>query len=127
MPAASRPPHVARSLRWLAVAVLIALVAPVPGLAQDAGGETRSVQALRIPADAEVRLDGRVIEPFWDRADVATDFRQQEPDVGAPATETRLVRVAYDGENLYIGAVLRDSEPDGVLAPPYEMDQTRSW
>ena len=97
--------------------VAAALLAGAPGelLAQE-GGEPRSLEALRLPEDAEIRLDGRVREPAWDRADVATDFLQQAPREGEPATESTEVRVAYDDENLYIGAVLYDSDPDGVLA-----------
>jgi hypothetical protein len=77
--------------------------------------DPRSLRAYRLPAGAELQLDGRVLEPVWERADVATDFLQQEPEEGEPATERTEVRVVYDDENLYIGVVLHD-DPDGVLA-----------
>jgi len=99
-------------------ALLLAAAAPDGLRAQEgeADGEPRSVRALRLPDDATITLDGYVRESVWDRAEAATDFRQQEPEEGAPATERTTVRVAYDEENLYIAAVLHDSEPDGVLA-----------
>jgi len=100
------------------VALLVAVAAPddLPAQGGGAAEEPRSVRALRLPDDATIELDGLVRESVWDRAEVATDFRQQEPDEGAPATERTDVRVAYDEENLYIAAVLHDGDPDGVLA-----------
>ena len=103
------------SLLRLAAAALL-LAATVPGeLRAQGSGAPRSLEAHRLSEDAELQLDGRVQEPAWERADAATDFRQREPDTGAPATERTVVRVAYDDENLYIAAVLHD-DPDGVLA-----------
>lgn len=37
------------------------------------------------------------------------------PHAGAPATEQTVVRVLYDEENLYIGALMEDSDPRGIL------------
>jgi hypothetical protein len=53
-------------------------------------------------------------EEFWQRADVADAFLQQEPRTGEPATEDTEVRVVHDDQNLCIGVSLRDSDPAGV-------------
>ena len=64
----------------------------------------------------ELRIDGRLDEPDWARAHAASGFRQREPREGEPATQPTEVRVLYDGRNLYIGVLARDSEPHRVVA-----------
>jgi hypothetical protein len=59
--------------------------------------------AVRIEASERPAVDGRLDEAVWGRANVATGFVQQEPEVGAPATERTEVRVLYDGAALYVG------------------------
>jgi hypothetical protein len=82
----------------------------------------RSLAALRLGPDDRVRLDGVPDEEFWQRADVADGFVQQEPRTGEPATEHTEVRIAYDDQNLYIGVTLRDSDPAGVIGRALQRD-----
>src|SRR2546423_9707931 len=44
-----------------------------------------------------IRIDGRLDEASWSSSPVATNFRQQTPDEGAPASERTEVRVLFDG------------------------------
>jgi hypothetical protein len=66
-------------------------------------------------ADTPPAIDGRLDEPVWKAADVAGNFRQEEPAEGAPATERTEVRVLYDNTSLYVGVRLFDSEPDKIV------------
>ena len=91
------------------------------GAAADTTGRG-SLVAVPLGEDAHIRLDGILNEPFWEGAPAATDFRQQEPREGEPATERTRVHVVYDRENLYIGAVLYDSDPAGVLGRQLQRD-----
>ncbi len=77
-----------------------------------------ALRALRLEArEADpIRLDGRLDEPAWARAPVASGFRQREPREGAPASETTEVRVLYDERALYIGVLARDRSPERVVA-----------
>ena len=75
-----------------------------------------SLHAFRM--GAEITVDGLLDEPVWLRADSAYDFLQSIPRDGYPPTEQSVVRVMYDDANLYVGAVLYDSEP-GKLASSY--------
>lgn len=84
--------------------------------------ERPRVEALRI--DEEVRVDGRLDEPFWDRAEVARGFVQREPVPGAAATEPTEVRVAFDDSHLYIAILARDSRPDAIVAREMARDGT---
>ncbi len=113
-----------RALVFCAAASLAGWV-PAPLTAQQAQSEAeerRSVIATRLEPDDRVELNGRVDEPFWQRGTPASGFRQEDPDEGAAATELTDVYVAYDSDNLYIGAILYDSEPDRILAYQKERD-----
>jgi len=68
------------------------------------------------PVSVAIQVDGRLDEPDWQRARVATDFVQFEPTPGAPATRQSEVRVLYGPNALYVGAVLHD-DPASVRAP----------
>ncbi len=77
--------------------------------------QPRQLQALRLEDDQSVQLNGRLDEPFWEDAQPATAFLQQEPKEGLPATEDTQVFIVFDRQYLYIGAALLDSDPDGVV------------
>jgi len=63
-----------------------------------------------------INLDGSLDEAVWDRAEPSSEFTQSDPAYGAPATERTEIRILFDQDNLYIGAELFDSDPDGMLA-----------
>lgn len=75
-----------------------------------------TVHAVRIqPGD--IRIDGRLDEPAWDRAPVADGFTQTRPRPGAAPSQRTEVRVLYDDANLYVGIRLFDDRPDLISAP----------
>ncbi|MDO9550861.1 carbohydrate binding family 9 domain-containing protein [Rhodonellum sp.] len=80
------------------------------------GQEKKEISAYRLQPGEKIVLDGWVNEDFWDKVSVAGNFRQQEPFPGNPATEKTEVRISYDDEYLYIGAIFYDSEPDKITA-----------
>ena len=86
-----------------------------PGSASISPVERRTMSAVRMTADESITLDGRLDEGVWMRAVPATNFRQRDPDNGAPATEQTEVRFAYDDDKLYMGVTLFDSEPEGLI------------
>jgi len=84
-------------------------------------------QSLRVrTATGRIRLDGRLDEPDWMRADSLTDFRQREPLVGAPATEPTVVRVLRDGSALYVGIRAYDGAPRRIRATQLRRDASLS-
>ena len=85
------------------------------GSASNSPAERRTMAAVRMNDDESITLDGRLDEGVWMRAVPATNFRQRDPDNGAPATEQTEVRMAYDDEKLYMGVTLFDSEPDELI------------
>jgi hypothetical protein len=78
--------------------------------------DTYEITAYRLKSGENINLDGYVSEDFWGKVSVAGNFKQQEPTPGKPASEQTEVRIAYDDQFLYIGAIFHDSEPDKITA-----------
>ena len=55
-----------------------------------------------------------------------TDFIQQLPRTGYPATFRTVVHVMYDADHLYIGAILFDPDPSKAITAGKERDFTSS-
>jgi hypothetical protein len=66
-------------------------------------------------------MDGRLDDAAWQAAIPISDFTQQEPvEGGRPSRETE-IRVVYDADALYIGAMIHD-DPKGILAYQKQRD-----
>jgi hypothetical protein len=85
---------------------------PTP-LSQDSKG-LRRIHAIRT-ADP-IKIDGTLDEPAWSLAQPATDFLQQQPNEGAPASERTEVRVLFDDKKIYFGIRASDSEAKHINA-----------
>src|SRR5512139_1195955 len=94
-----------------------------PAAQQGAASDRRTVLAVRLDPDEAIELDGRLDESAWQRTAPATDFLQQDPDNGAPATERTEVRVLFDRYRLILGIACADSEPDRLLGNQMQRDQ----
>ena len=104
----------------LAVQGLWLLTAAAPVLAQTSLSPTRTVAATAVVD--RVIIDGQLDEPAWDLATPATDFVQQQPDEGRPATLRSEVRFLYDRHTLYVGAMLFDDQPQLLVVNELKRD-----
>src|SRR3989454_12020026 len=77
------------------------------------GREPPTVTAVRV--DRAPVVDGRLDDPAWNLAPAVTDFRQTDPDEGAPVSEATAVRVLYDGTAVDVGERLFDFAPAKVV------------
>ena len=68
------------------------------------------------------KLDGTLDDPLWQSAIPVTDFRQQEPLEGQPATEKTEVRILYTRHAVYFGIRCFDSDPSGIIASELRRD-----
>lgn len=109
-PSAPIPPRVGTVL-------LLALIAAAA--APEEGGP----RLLAVRTSGPVHLDGRLDEPCWRLAPVASGFRQRDPREGEPASEDTQVRVVYDKDTLYVGILALDREPDQLIARLLERDR----
>ena len=96
------------SLRFVRAGVGLILVLAVPAAAQ----QPAPVRVSRT-SDAP-RLDGAPDEPVWLTTDSITDFTQQEPMEGRPASERTVVRILSTPRGLYVGVWAYDSRPDAI-------------
>ena len=94
---------------------------PLVPAADRSGSPFPSLLAHRMDGGTEITLDGRVEEDAWQGAIPITDFTQQEPVEGAGPSQPTEIRVVYDEDNLYIGAVIYD-DPEGILAYQRQRD-----
>jgi len=94
---------------------------PVPPamVARDQSGRV-TMRAIRL--DEPIRLDGQLDERVYQTIAPVTDFIQQEPNEGAPATEQTEVWVMFDSETVYIAARCWDSQPDQTVANEMRRD-----
>src|SRR5690349_5751667 len=84
--------------------------------------EKPQVNAIRLEENETISIDGRLNEEVWKRAIPASDFIQQEPDNGMPATERTEVRFVFGRDSLYMGVICYDSEPDKLMGNTMQRD-----
>ncbi len=105
-----------RAERRVGASVMLAVVAM--GTASISMGQAvtgRKVADI-VRVDESPVIDGLLDDAAWSRATVIRDLHQYDPvDHGVP-TEESTFYVMYDDENLYVGARLRDREPDEISA-----------
>jgi len=93
------------------------------GLQVAAQGGRPEVAAYRLAEGESIVLDGMPNEAAWQKAAPATDFRQRDPDNGAPATEKTEVRIIFDKDRIVLGVTCFDSEPGKLLGNQMQRDQ----
>ena len=70
-----------------------------------------AARARAVRTQTSIDVDGRLDEPVWAEAPVITDFIQSNPAEGEPGTQPTELRIAFDDNAIYIGAMLYDSFP----------------
>ncbi len=81
---------------------------PPAVVARDAQGRA-SVRAVRLVTG--IRLDGVLDEPVYEAVPAVSDFVQQMPVEGAPATEKTEAWILFDEANVYVSGRVWDSAP----------------
>jgi hypothetical protein len=101
------------------VSSALTLFAPTASWGQDAPAAASSTydhsaapvaRAFRVDPGA-VTIDGRLDEAAWASAEPVTRFTQFDPKEGEPATQRTEVRILIDGEAVYFGARMFESDP----------------
>jgi hypothetical protein len=74
----------------------------------------------------KIIIDGKLDETSWAKAEIAKDFIMFNPDNGKPIPENKRteVKVVYDNDALYIGAIMYDDTPSKILKEFSKRDET---
>ena len=110
-------------------AVIVCTAALILGLhasafaQQGQGGEgaTRRV-ATAIQVGEAPMVDGLLNEGAWLKAIPLDGFTQAEPLQGQPASQRTEVRILYDANAVYVGAILHDSDPSQIVTTDTRRD-----
>lgn len=98
------------TIRCLSLVLVLVLEASTGS----AGNSARQVRAVRVTTPPTI--DGFLQEEVWKTAEPASDFVQRDPEEGQPASEQTEIRVLYDDDALYIGAMMYDARPNEIVA-----------
>ena len=76
--------------------------------------QKKTLQA--IPSKENITIDGKLDETSWNKAPIAGDFFSFEPENGTlePKNQRSEVKIIYNNNAIYIGAVLYDDSPEKI-------------
>lgn len=77
---------------------------------------------MTLKTSEDIVIDGVIDENVWSKVDSSYEFYQTQPNPGHLASERTVVRVLFDDANLYISAMMYDSEPDKIIIESLEQD-----
>ena len=93
------------------------------GLAASAGILTGRPSVTAVRTDEPPRVDGNLDDLIWQQAARITEFVQQSPVEGAPASEDTEIYIAYDDTHLYFGMYAHYADPSMVRANRADRDE----
>ncbi|MYE45025.1 MAG: carbohydrate binding family 9 domain-containing protein [Acidobacteria bacterium] len=88
-------------------------------VSRDADGRV-TLRAFRL--SEPLTVDGVLDDPVYDQVPAAEGFMQQEPNEGAPVSESTRVWVLYDTDSLYVAADLEQENPELLRANEMRRD-----
>ena len=112
----------------------MAWLVPAPAFAQGVAGPVTPQAGARAarPTVTPVRLaeapiiDGRLDDPAWRAAARISNFVQQTPVEGAPATQETVVQIGYDSDRLYFAFHARYTDRALMRANRADRDRTEN-
>jgi len=102
----------AQRLPWSTSIILLATIGlSLPAAAQPAADNVhKQLRATRIE-NGGIRIDGRLDDADWQRAQFVSDFLQKEPVEGGQPTNKVEAGILYDDDAIYIGARMYCDDP----------------
>jgi hypothetical protein len=86
------------------------------------GDSKKELKAIRIKTP--VLINGDLSDEQWNNIPGADSFLQISPYNGQPAIFETEVKIAYDDNAIYIGAILHDPNPDSIVQHLSKRDRT---
>src|SRR4051812_26558990 len=78
------------------------------------------LRAIRL--EAPLKIDGKLDEPLYTSDLPISDFVQNEPKSGEPATEKTDVWVSFDRNNVYVSVRAWETHPERIIATEMRRD-----
>src|SRR3954452_23777011 len=91
-----------------------------PAVVSREGAGHVTVRAVRV--STPMHVDGQLDEEVYSSTPSISDFVQQEPNEGKPATEKTESWVFFDDNNIYVSARCWDTRPDRMVANEMRRD-----
>ena len=86
-------------------------------------GNTAVIRSADVASiDSPISIDGSLSEAAWSSASSIGELVQRQPDTGQPPSERTEVKLLRDEDNLYIGVIAYDSEPNRIVATQMARD-----
>ena len=90
-----------------------------------AGASHAAEKTIRaVQTEIPPKIDGKLDDPCWKQAAMATDFIQTYPDEGELAKDQTVVYVLYDDENLYVAFDCESAHPDKIVCNASSRDSS---
>ena len=93
---------------FLVIIVLLAFTLKIKAINDD----KRNLEIVKV--DESPKIDGILDDDVWKNAAVAKDFIQFEPYNGENPSLPTEVKVIYDDQAIYFGAIMYDNKPDSI-------------
>src|SRR5687768_13865361 len=110
----------------LAACSIFSVIVAAAAVAQPANSNSSAAAANVATASRAAEaptLDGDVLgDAAWAAATPIIGFTQEQPNEGEPVSERTEVRVIFTNVTLYIGAVMYDSDPSGIIVSDARRD-----
>ena len=90
--------------------LIILLAYSFKGHGQD---KVRQIKAVR--TNQTINVDGELHEPSWASALPSSNFITSEPTPGLVANQQTEIKILYDNNAIYIGAFMKDEDPDQIF------------
>tara|TARA_B100001123_G_scaffold451250_2_gene629103 strand:+ start:19966 stop:22269 length:2304 start_codon:yes stop_codon:yes gene_type:complete len=84
--------------------------------------ETGRITGRAVRLAAPLQMDGRLTESIYETLPSMTDFIQNDPNEGEPASEKTEVWIFFDDEYVYLSARCWESQPDRMIANEMRRD-----
>src|SRR5882672_9453870 len=114
-------PREGSSMRVILLALFVAVPAwaTAPAIAQPpdstrVGSHADAPQIHALQTSERIKVDGKLDEEVWSRAQAVDQFTQRDPEEGKPVSERTEVRILIGEDELYVGARLYDREPGKI-------------
>lgn len=82
--------------------------------------QNRTLQAYN--TQVNIKIDGILDETDWALAEISSGFSQRNPDPLAPSSEDAELRILYDDDAIYVGALIK-GHPDSISTQLTERDE----